>query len=85
MVDAINNDALITSRGNLVVPSLQGAWTLDSIFDTGYFDRFHDAIGIVSTERSVRLPLQADILSSRALRRYPNDNCAVAFPSQNLE
>ena len=51
VVDAINNDANIPSRGNLVAPSLQGTWTLESVFDTGFLTSYGDAVSILSVEQ----------------------------------
>ncbi|KAI0354193.1 hypothetical protein OH77DRAFT_1437562 [Trametes cingulata] len=50
IVQAIQNDAKIHSRGNLVAPSLQGTWTLESVYDTGFLTTYGDSISIVAVE-----------------------------------
>ncbi|KAI9058696.1 glycoside hydrolase family 79 protein [Trametes sanguinea] len=62
VVNAIQNDAQIPTRGNLVAPSLQGAWSLESVLDTGFLTSYGDDVSILSVER------------------YPEQNCAAAFP-----
>ncbi|KAM5530653.1 hypothetical protein V8D89_015674 [Ganoderma adspersum] len=51
VVNAINNDASIPTRGKLVAPSLQGTWTLQSVFDTGFITSYGSAISILSVEQ----------------------------------
>lgn len=51
MVNAINNDASIPTRGNLVAPSLQGTWTLQSVFDIGFVTSYNSSISILSVEQ----------------------------------
>lgn len=51
VVQAIENDANIKSRGNLVAPSLQGTWTMESVYDTGFLTTYGDSISIVSVEQ----------------------------------
>ncbi|KAI0633082.1 glycoside hydrolase superfamily [Trametes polyzona] len=50
IVKAIESDPKIKSRGNLVAPSLQGTWTLESVYDTGFLTTYGDSISIVSVE-----------------------------------
>ncbi|KAI0830342.1 hypothetical protein BC628DRAFT_1416627 [Trametes gibbosa] len=50
VVQAIQNDPKITSRGNLVAPSVQGTWSLDSVYATGFLTTYGDSISIVSVE-----------------------------------
>ena len=50
-MNAINNDASIPTRGKLVAPSLQGTWTLQSVFDTGFLTSYSSAISILSVEQ----------------------------------
>ncbi|KAI8996273.1 hypothetical protein BD414DRAFT_477356 [Trametes punicea] len=51
VVQAIQNDQQIPVRGNLVAPSLQGLWTLESVLDTGFLTSYSDDISILSVER----------------------------------
>ncbi|KAI0651079.1 hypothetical protein C8Q79DRAFT_8635 [Trametes meyenii] len=50
IVQAIQSDPKIKSRGNLVAPSLQGTWSLDSVFQTGFLTTYGDSISIVAVE-----------------------------------
>ena len=51
VVDAINNDAKITKHGNLVAPSTQGTWSLQSVWDTGFLTTYQDAVSILAVEQ----------------------------------
>ncbi|EJF60218.1 hypothetical protein DICSQDRAFT_137837 [Dichomitus squalens LYAD-421 SS1] len=51
VVNAISNNANIPTRGNLVAPSLQGTWTLESVFDTGFLTSYGSAVSILSVEQ----------------------------------
>ncbi|RPD77295.1 hypothetical protein L226DRAFT_533296 [Lentinus tigrinus ALCF2SS1-7] len=51
VIDALNNDAKITKHGNLVAPSTQGTWTLQSVWDTGFLTTYQDAISVLSVEQ----------------------------------
>ncbi len=51
VVNAINNDSAIPTRGKLVAPSLQGTWSLQSVFDTGFITSYSSAISILSVEQ----------------------------------
>ncbi|CDO76008.1 hypothetical protein BN946_scf184780.g15 [Trametes cinnabarina] len=66
VVNAIQNDAQIPTRGNLVAPSVQGGWSLESVFDTGFLNAYGTDVSILSVER------------------YPDQNCAAAFPGGNF-
>ena len=56
VVEAINNDASIPTRGNLVAPSIQGTWSLQNVYDTGFLTSYGSAVSIVAVEQYV-LPL----------------------------
>ena len=51
VVNAIKSDAQITRHGNLVAPSLQGTWTLESVWDTGFLDSYANEISILAVEQ----------------------------------
>ncbi|KAI0341170.1 hypothetical protein BDW22DRAFT_334247 [Trametopsis cervina] len=50
VVQAIQNDANIPIRGNLLAPSVSGTWTPESVFDTGFLGAYADALGAVAVE-----------------------------------
>ena len=67
MVDAINNDPKITTRGNLIGPSLSSTqtdkgWTYDAIWNTNYIEAYKPALGALAAERC---------MSSRTSRGEP--------------
>lgn len=51
VINALNNDPKITKRGNLVAPSTQGTWTLQSVWDTGFLTSYQDAISVLAVEQ----------------------------------
>ena len=51
MFNAIQNDAAIPTRENLIAPSLQGTWTLQSVFDTGFLTSYASDISILTVEQ----------------------------------
>ena len=58
MVDAINGDPKITTRGNLIGPSLSNTqtekgWTSNAIWNTNYIGQYGPALGALAAERSV--------------------------------
>ncbi|KAH9886697.1 hypothetical protein C8Q73DRAFT_714970 [Cubamyces lactineus] len=50
MVQAIQNDPSIPTRGNLIAPSVQGTWSLESVLDTGFLTNYTDDVSILSVE-----------------------------------
>ena len=79
MVNGIHDDKKITRTGNLVAPSLQGTWSPEDLWSTGYLDAYGSSINILAMEQYV-----ADChLSSHSLTvfpSYPDQNCAAEFP-----
>lgn len=53
MIDAINADSNIPTKNDLIVPNLSGAWTPESVWDTGFITAYASSIGILSVEQSV--------------------------------
>ena len=53
MVDAIANDAQIPIKNKLVAPSLQGTWTLEEVYDTGFITSYGSSLSILSVEQYV--------------------------------
>ena len=52
VVDAIQNDPNIPTRGNLVAPSVNtGPWTPESVFDTGFLTAYDSSLGAISVEQ----------------------------------
>lgn len=51
VINALKNDAKVTRHGNLVAPSLQGTWTLQSVWDTGFLTSYADALNILAVEQ----------------------------------
>ena len=56
MVNAINNNPKITTRGNLIAPSLSGTqeskgWTLDAVWNTNFIQDYGPAVGALAVER----------------------------------
>ena len=45
------NDAKIPTKGRLVAPSIQGTWTLQEVYDTGFITSYNDELSIVSVEQ----------------------------------
>ncbi|OBZ74672.1 Beta-glucuronidase [Grifola frondosa] len=50
VVNAIAADAQIPTRNNLIAPSLQGTWTPEDVFNTGFVAAYTNALGILSVE-----------------------------------
>ena len=58
MINAINADSNITSRGNLIGPSISNTqtskgWTLDAIWATNYISQYSSSLGALAVERYV--------------------------------
>ena len=51
VVEAMANDAKIPTKGRLVAPSIQGTWTLQEVYDTGFITSYNDELSIVSVEQ----------------------------------
>ncbi|KAI0742960.1 hypothetical protein C8Q80DRAFT_1109278 [Daedaleopsis nitida] len=51
MVNNIHDDSKITKAGNLVAPSLQGTWSAEDLWATGYLDAYSTSISVLSMER----------------------------------
>lgn len=54
MISAINDDDKISTRGNLVAPSITGTqkgWSLEAVWDTGFVDMYSSSIGALAVER----------------------------------
>ncbi|RPD77290.1 hypothetical protein L226DRAFT_505448 [Lentinus tigrinus ALCF2SS1-7] len=50
MVNGIHDDKKITRTGNLVAPSLQGTWSPEDLWSTGYLDAYGSSINILAME-----------------------------------
>ncbi|KAJ6514298.1 glycoside hydrolase family 79 protein [Mycena vitilis] len=50
LVKALAADPNVTTRNNLIGPSLAGTWTAESVWDTGFADQFSTSLGALSVE-----------------------------------
>ncbi|KAJ7645164.1 glycoside hydrolase family 79 protein [Mycena polygramma] len=50
LVAALAADTNVTTRNNLIGPSLAGTWTPESVWDTGFVDKFASSLGALSVE-----------------------------------
>ncbi|KAI0744491.1 hypothetical protein C8Q76DRAFT_1775 [Earliella scabrosa] len=50
MVNAIHDNRKITRSNNLIAPSLQGTWSPESVWDTGYLNAYGSAISVLAME-----------------------------------
>ncbi|KAH9943353.1 glycoside hydrolase family 79 protein [Epithele typhae] len=50
MTEAWNADMLVPVKNNLIAPSVSGGWTLQDVWDTGFFDAYADVLSMVSVE-----------------------------------
>ena len=53
VVNGIHDDKKITRTGNLVAPSLQGTWSPEDLWSTGYLDAYGSSINILAMEQYV--------------------------------
>ena len=51
MVNGIHDDKKITHTGNLVAPSLQGTWSPEDLWSTGYLDAYGSSINVLAMEQ----------------------------------
>ena len=61
VVQAIDNDAKIPTRGNLVAPSIQGTWDLEEVFQTGFLTSYDTDLSIISVEVCVLEPTSMEV------------------------
>lgn len=50
VVNAVNADANISTKNNLIGPNTSGAWTAEMVFNTGFLSSYSSSIGIVAVE-----------------------------------
>ncbi|KAI0087558.1 hypothetical protein BDY19DRAFT_994874 [Irpex rosettiformis] len=50
VIQAIANDVNIPVRNNLIAPSVSGAWTPESVFDTGFIPAYTGSLGFLAVE-----------------------------------
>ena len=58
MVNAIHDSRKITRSNNIIAPSLQGTWSPESVWDTGYLDAYGSAISVLAMEQCVTVFLR---------------------------
>ncbi|KAI0772364.1 hypothetical protein BD413DRAFT_612530 [Trametes elegans] len=50
IMNAVQQDSKITSRNNLIAPSLQGTWTPEDLFTTGFLDSYASSLSTIAME-----------------------------------
>jgi len=50
VADAVENDAKIPTKNNLIAPNLAGTWTPESVWDTGFIPAFTNNLGALAVE-----------------------------------
>ncbi|KAL1943312.1 hypothetical protein VTO73DRAFT_4387 [Trametes versicolor] len=50
VVDAVQQDTKITNKNKLIAPSLQGTWTPEDLFATGFLDSYASSLSVIAME-----------------------------------
>ncbi|EMD31069.1 glycoside hydrolase family 79 protein [Gelatoporia subvermispora B] len=50
VVNAVDDDAHIPAKGNLIGPSISGPWTPEDVWNTGYIEAYAPALGALAVE-----------------------------------
>lgn len=55
VVDAVQQDTKITNKNKLIAPSLQGTWSPEDLFTTGFLDSYASSLSVIAMEQSVHI------------------------------
>ncbi len=55
VVAAVQQDSKITNKNKLVAPSLQGTWTPEDLFATGFLDSYASSLSVIAMEQYVHI------------------------------
>ena len=55
VVNAVQQDAKIKSKNKLIAPSVQGQWTPEDVWNTGFLDSYGSSLDVIAMEQYVAL------------------------------
>lgn len=80
LIQEVANDAAIPVKNMFIVPSIQVAWTPESVWNTGLVGAYSNSISALAVERFVET-FDFAFDPAHFSFRYPDDNCAALYPT----